>query len=58
MNCDIDKIVLNESETTSEKFRSVVSALCNKEVVVEKGGFLFSAVIVDKAFHIGILPYF
>ena len=58
MNGIIDKIVLNELETSTDEFRSVVSALCNKTVLVEKGGFLFSALIKENTLYIGILPYF
>lgn len=58
MSYKIDTIILNESKISSKEFRKVVVAICDKTVLVEKGGFLFSALIRDNTLYMGILPYF
>ena len=58
MNSGISTVILNEKPASSEELKKIVTALCDKKIIVEKGGFLFSSCIRGNTLYIGILPYF
>jgi len=54
----INKVFLNKKEKKACELKSIISALSNKDILIEKSGFLFNSSISDNCLCIGILPYF
>jgi len=54
----INKVFLNKKEKEACELKSIISALSNKDILIEKSGFLFNSSISDNCLCIGILPYF
>ncbi len=54
----ITKIFLNKEEKASRKLKSIMSAMSNRDILIEKSGYLFNSSINGNCLCIGILPYF
>lgn len=54
----ISRIFLNKKEKSSSELKSIISALSDHDILIEKSGFLFNSSISEDCLCIGILPYF
>jgi hypothetical protein len=54
----IKKVILNGKKTRKSIIKQAVSALHNKTIIAEKGGYLFKVHIQNHHLHIGIVPYY
>jgi hypothetical protein len=54
----ITRILLNQEEKQAGELKSIMKALSNRKILIEKSGYLFNSSIKDNCLCIGILPYF
>ena len=54
----INRIFLNKKEKNARELKSIIAALSNHDILIEKSGFLFNSSINEDCLCIGILPYF
>lgn len=58
MPSGITKTTLNGKLASSGDLKEALSALSDKLVLAEKGGYLFKSLIQDDHLYLGVLPYF
>ncbi len=58
MNNHWQTIILNGEKASAKELENVATSLCNREVIREKGGFLFKFSCVDSTACLGVLPFF
>lgn len=54
----ITKIILNDKKKTFRGLKPIISALSDRDTLIEKSGYLFNSSINGNCLYIGILPYF
>ena len=54
----ISRIFLNKKEKSTVELKSIISALSDRDMLIEKSGYLFNSSIKGNCLCIGILPYF
>jgi hypothetical protein len=54
----ITEIILNKENKQPDELKSVIPALTNHDILIQKSGFIFNSSITDNCLCIGILPYF
>ena len=54
----ITKVILNKEEKKFRELKSIISALSDRDMLVEKSGYLFNSSINDNCLCLGVLPYF
>ena len=54
----ISRIFLHNKEKSPGELKSIISALSNRDMLIEKSGYLFNSSINGNCLCIGILPYF
>jgi hypothetical protein len=54
---NIQEIVTNGKRASEEELRTLVSALSDRNIITEKGGFIFKSRIDGEKFNFGVLPY-
>ncbi|MDA3797945.1 MAG: hypothetical protein PF692_02575 [Kiritimatiellae bacterium] len=57
MRSEITDIIVNEKPTRLSKFRKIISAISNPDILAEKGGYLFMVLIDGSCCNLGIQPY-
>ena len=53
----VNNICLNGEQTSARKMEHVVAAICDPDILVEKGGFIFSVQIAPPNVRLGLVPY-
>ena len=56
MRNEITKITLNEELTKSQEACRILTAVSNKNILVEKGGYVFKAGIKGSHLFLGLMP--
>ena len=55
----VEDVIFNgKAVVPREKLKTIVSALSNRDVITEKGGFIFKSRLDDETLNLGILPWF
>jgi hypothetical protein len=54
----ITKVILNDKEMTSDELRPVMLALSDRDILIQKSGYIFNSSILDNCLCFGVLPYF
>jgi hypothetical protein len=54
----ITRILLNKEKKAPRELKSIMSAMSDRDILIEKSGYLFNSSINDNCLCLGILPYF
>jgi len=54
----ISRIFLNKEKKNPGELKSIMSALSDRNILIEKSGYLFNSSINGNCLSIGVLPYF
>lgn len=54
----ISRVLLNKAKKSPRELKSIIPALSNRDILIEKSGYLFNSSISGNCLCIGILPYF
>ena len=57
MHSKIKKIIINGNPAKPCEVRKIISSISDKNILIEKGGYLFTVLISGDCCNLGILPY-
>ncbi|MBN1256621.1 MAG: hypothetical protein JXA52_02815 [Planctomycetes bacterium] len=58
MSAEITKITLNDEFVEPREVSEILSAVSDQKIILEKGGYVFKASIVDTHLYLGLRPCF
>jgi len=58
LSSGITKIILNGRETSNSEIKSVIFALSDMNILIQKSGYIFNSSILENCLCLGLLPYF
>ncbi len=53
---EISRWVFNKKKVDCKKILAIVASACDRHILTSNGGFLFKAALMDKEFHLGMIP--